>query len=399
MVNEVPLISRFEHLPGRPKSDEARPLLEKIASQVKPIMKKRGWKVGTLAEFLPSNPSLLGLNTNAGQRINLRLRPPGSENTFYEYDQLVLVMLHELTHNVHGPHDAKFYKLLEELEEEYYELKRKGYSGEGFHGQGNHLSGQRVPEHIGRLKGLEAAQKRMDVQKVIGRGEVLGGSRAGGRSMKELIVEAAERRLRDDKSCAVGHGLEAENESKKAQKESVGVDAVDLEIDKESGTGGMADGGSKVIDLTGDSDEEVSLEKQESKEKSISKRTLEKPSIPSSSSKATTPRPTPTSQPSSRPAPYPSSNSQPPSSTTSTSKPKPKAKPETQEWTCETCTLVNPPLVTTCEACLTPRPSATPIPAEGIRTDQGWYCSICTAGPNDMERWSCGVCGEVRKWG
>lgn len=27
-----------------------RPLLEKIASQVKPIMHKRGWKVGTLAE-------------------------------------------------------------------------------------------------------------------------------------------------------------------------------------------------------------------------------------------------------------------------------------------------------------------------------------------------------------
>jgi hypothetical protein len=35
---------------------------------------------------------------------------------------------HQLTHNVYGPHDAKFYKLLGELEEEYYELKRKGYS-------------------------------------------------------------------------------------------------------------------------------------------------------------------------------------------------------------------------------------------------------------------------------
>lgn len=44
------LISRYEHLPNRPLSDEARPLLEKIASQVKPIMTKRGWKVGTLAE-------------------------------------------------------------------------------------------------------------------------------------------------------------------------------------------------------------------------------------------------------------------------------------------------------------------------------------------------------------
>lgn len=64
-----PLVGAFEHLPNRPKSNEARcvfeidalrqsleltylnrPLLEKIASQVKPIMSKRGWKVGTLAE-------------------------------------------------------------------------------------------------------------------------------------------------------------------------------------------------------------------------------------------------------------------------------------------------------------------------------------------------------------
>jgi hypothetical protein len=33
---------------------------------------------------------------NAGQRINLRLRPPGSPDGFYEFDQLVLVMLHEV---------------------------------------------------------------------------------------------------------------------------------------------------------------------------------------------------------------------------------------------------------------------------------------------------------------
>lgn len=87
----APLVRAFEHLPNRPKSNEARcvfggatrrrnattrlnrsleltfqnrPLLEKIASQVKPIMSKRGWKVGTLAEvrinaFIPPTPALL----------------------------------------------------------------------------------------------------------------------------------------------------------------------------------------------------------------------------------------------------------------------------------------------------------------------------------------------------
>lgn len=50
----------------------------------------------TDSQFLPSNPALLGNNMNAGQRINLRLRPPGDVTSFYEYDQLVLVMLHEV---------------------------------------------------------------------------------------------------------------------------------------------------------------------------------------------------------------------------------------------------------------------------------------------------------------
>lgn len=35
----------------------------------------------------------------------------------------------QLTHNEIGPHNPSFYKLLGELEEEYYELKRKGYTG------------------------------------------------------------------------------------------------------------------------------------------------------------------------------------------------------------------------------------------------------------------------------
>jgi hypothetical protein len=38
----------------------------------------------------------IGINMNAGQRINLRLRPPGFPDGFYEFDQLVLVMLHEV---------------------------------------------------------------------------------------------------------------------------------------------------------------------------------------------------------------------------------------------------------------------------------------------------------------
>jgi hypothetical protein len=50
----------YEHLKHLPKDGEALHMLRKAASMVKPMMRKRGWKVGTLAEFLPDEPQLLG---------------------------------------------------------------------------------------------------------------------------------------------------------------------------------------------------------------------------------------------------------------------------------------------------------------------------------------------------
>ena len=120
---------------------------------------------------------------------------------------------------MHGPHDAKFYKLLGELEEEWHELKRSGYSGqsstiryqpflvfasetdvfpfytgEGFLSEGKRLGGSHgTPLHIGRIKALEAAEKRVAKQKLIGKGGKLGagpGSRAG-KSMREVLLEVS----------------------------------------------------------------------------------------------------------------------------------------------------------------------------------------------------------------
>ena len=50
----------YEHLKHLPRETEALVMLRKAASVVKPIMRKRGWKIGTLAEFLPDEPQLLG---------------------------------------------------------------------------------------------------------------------------------------------------------------------------------------------------------------------------------------------------------------------------------------------------------------------------------------------------
>lgn len=51
----------YEHLKGHPRSDQALLLLQKVASRVKPIMRKHGWRLPVLAEFFPDSPNLLGM--------------------------------------------------------------------------------------------------------------------------------------------------------------------------------------------------------------------------------------------------------------------------------------------------------------------------------------------------
>jgi hypothetical protein len=55
-----PYISAYTHLSSLERADEALKLLYQLASMTKPIMRKRNWKVGTLAEFLPDYHALQG---------------------------------------------------------------------------------------------------------------------------------------------------------------------------------------------------------------------------------------------------------------------------------------------------------------------------------------------------
>lgn len=53
-------VKSFTHLKNRPKADQALPLLQRVASLVKPIMRKHGWVLPVLAEFFPESPNLVG---------------------------------------------------------------------------------------------------------------------------------------------------------------------------------------------------------------------------------------------------------------------------------------------------------------------------------------------------
>lgn len=55
------LISSYSHLKGQKREAEALHSLKKIASLVKPIMRARNWRVGTLTEFYPDQQNLLGI--------------------------------------------------------------------------------------------------------------------------------------------------------------------------------------------------------------------------------------------------------------------------------------------------------------------------------------------------
>ena len=90
---------------GRADDERARDMLEKTAWQVQPIMRKRGWKVQELCEMKPEQRDRVGDNLNMGQRVRLKLRKNNSGDWF-DYDHVVLVMLHELCHNDIGPHNA-----------------------------------------------------------------------------------------------------------------------------------------------------------------------------------------------------------------------------------------------------------------------------------------------------
>lgn len=54
------LISEFSHEKQRSREKDALLTLRKVASLVKPIMRARSWRVGTLAEFYPAEQNLLG---------------------------------------------------------------------------------------------------------------------------------------------------------------------------------------------------------------------------------------------------------------------------------------------------------------------------------------------------
>ncbi|KAG2367675.1 WLM domain-containing protein [Suillus spraguei] len=342
-------VTSFTHLKDRPHADRALLMLQRVATLVKPIMRKHGWVLPLLSEFFPESPNLVGLNVNGGEQILLRLRLPWAPDTFYEEDQVVRVMLHELTHIVHGPHDESFYKFLAALEDEYDALVRSGYAGEGFFSPGHRLGAgvsHDLPPHLARLKALEAAEKRHRTNGILGGGGGrLGGSRITalqGMNPRELAAQAAERRKRDEIEC--GSGTLAQREAERAAKESI-QDIIDLTDDSPLEPWSCPTGGPSRLQ----GGASVSNSDVQKRSRVIAVR-------------------------------------QPINIRDRTPRKQGETSADGRQWACAVCTFVNDQQTRQCTLCLTERP----------RDPVGWTCITCGEADMPHQFWSCRFCGAIK---
>lgn len=109
------------HLPSPHKS---LAYLERLRSDagIRAAMVKHRFSVGVLTEMDPAEHTThssrtLGLNRNRGEAIELRLRTDAGDG-YRDYGTIRKTLCHELAHNVHGEHDAQFWALTKQIEEE-----------------------------------------------------------------------------------------------------------------------------------------------------------------------------------------------------------------------------------------------------------------------------------------
>ncbi|KAI9794175.1 MAG: hypothetical protein M1816_006100 [Peltula sp. TS41687] len=390
-----PLISNFGHLKDKAREAEALKTLQKIASLVKPIMRQRGWRVGTLREFYPPERNLLGLNWNRGQEICLRLRYPGDERQFLPMDQVVDTMLHELSHIVHDEHDNKFHALWQQLRDEHEQLVGKGYTGEGFLSKGHQLGGRRIPMDEARRRARAVAEKRRQLN--ASSGQRLGGMPVQrGADMRQVIADAVQRRLTVTKGCASG----SKDTDTKAIIEQATRNGFRTQAEED-------DANERAI-----MEAYIELLQEEEKEKWGDAYLPPSAQNPSGSASKGDSSNDPIELDDSQAAPASSAKraaSNRPESSTATSRP-----PNTS-WACSICTLENPLNYLCCDACGTERSedvsariavkdpkTSKPtlgrqdrIPSGASKAPTHWTCHRCDT-IMESQWWTCSNCGAMK---
>ena len=173
-----------------PHAFKAIEILEKLATDpgVVSIMLERKLVVGTLGEMDPIDDRLmkktaghggclLGYNTNMGTRIDLKLRTDDLRR-FRPYAEVVSILIHELSHNWVGEHNALFWANFAQMRVEYLH-KHASLSSAGYIVNGRttaHIADvdticknglHSIEKHVIRECARDMAQHNLDVSLVI----------------------------------------------------------------------------------------------------------------------------------------------------------------------------------------------------------------------------------------
>ena len=288
-------------------------------------------------KIMPNN--VLGYNltqfTNPKTHaIHLRLRHPATHE-LVDYESIAGTMCHELAHCEVGPHNAQFYKVMEEIEEQYALFLARGVvlDKQGFpvgSEDAYRLGGRKVSPEEARRRAMMAAEKRRGLSC----GQYVLGGKSKVRDPKEAARIAAERRLRDTQFC-----LPCNEIIELLGDDSDDEDVVHAGDKKRKAEPTLKPGSNQVIDLTED---EQPLDQTISSSSPVSNKS---------------------------------------------------------QWECPCCTLINQPLSMLCEVCEappggTPAMASLPLVETSQHTAAGSISSTTKSDGalHDEDSWSCPRC-------
>ncbi|KAI0203065.1 WLM-domain-containing protein [Astrocystis sublimbata] len=187
-------------LPNLPRPERSLAFLQRLKADrgIRAAMRAHKFSVGLLTEMDPlsyiessheGTTRILGLNRNKGEVIELRLRTDAYDG-YRDYKMIRNTLCHELAHNVHGPHDRKFWDLCHQIEREVAKWGQEHTLGGG---DAYQPSEEIAYDHGGWTGG----------EFVLGGGgsSSLAADTAAGTALsrREIIAKAAEERLKKEK--------------------------------------------------------------------------------------------------------------------------------------------------------------------------------------------------------
>jgi len=212
-------VHQVDHIKKLPDANKAAELLQEIKRHADPLLRARGWRVNKLYEICcctsgGKNVGVGGFCVPAGDgitshRIALRLRQPRSHE-LHSFEHCMKVMLHEMSHIVHGNHSAQFYQMMEEITKQYETYLAKGQvldaQGMPMVGGVKMDSARHNPTSLAeaRARAMRAAEARARSSALMGGGKLGGGGGGGGgggadwrhKTPGEMAAAAAGARMR-----------------------------------------------------------------------------------------------------------------------------------------------------------------------------------------------------------